>query len=91
MLTRWQSKSEKIRFDLYNRRFEIFSNIFSLYEAMVFWEGNGTAEQISPRLLHALLPGPCGRSDATTASRFVRAEDNPEIDSREDLRHGHDP
>jgi hypothetical protein len=29
---------------------------------------------------------PCSRSDATAAPRFVRAEDNPEIDSREDLR-----
>jgi hypothetical protein len=42
-------QSEKIRFDLYNRRFEIFSSIFGLYETMAFWEGNGTAEQISAR------------------------------------------
>jgi hypothetical protein len=30
---------EKLRLDLYNRRFEIFSSIFDFYNAMIFWEG----------------------------------------------------
>ena len=38
---------EKLRLDLYNRRFEIFSSIFDLYEVMISWEG--TAEQTAVR------------------------------------------
>lgn len=31
--------SEKLRLDLYNRRFEVFSSIFDFYEAMISWDG----------------------------------------------------
>lgn len=38
---------EKLRLDLYDRRFEIFSSIFDFYEAMISWEG--TPDQIAAR------------------------------------------
>jgi hypothetical protein len=40
-------QNEKIRMDLYNRRFEIFVSIFAFYEAMISWKG--TPEQIAAR------------------------------------------
>jgi hypothetical protein len=40
-------QNEKLRLDLYDRRFEIFSSIFDFYEAMTGWEG--TPEQKAAR------------------------------------------
>ena len=42
-----QLQNEKLRLDLYDRRFEIFSSIFDFYEAMIGWEG--TPEQKAAR------------------------------------------
>jgi len=41
------AQNEKIRLDLYNRRFEIFSSIFDFYEAVLSWKGN--PEQVAAR------------------------------------------
>lgn len=48
-MARWQESvaREKLRLDLYNRRFEIFSSIFDFYEAMISWQG--TPAQIVAR------------------------------------------
>lgn len=46
----WHQKKiakEKLRLDLYDRRFEIFSSIFGFYDAMISW--TGTPEQIEAR------------------------------------------
>ncbi|HTO62537.1 MAG TPA: hypothetical protein VMM15_14910, partial [Bradyrhizobium sp.] len=37
----------KLRLDLYDRRFKIFTSIFDFYEAMIAWRG--TAEQVETR------------------------------------------
>jgi len=49
LITRWQGRiaNERLRLDLYNRRFEIFTGIFDMYEALISW--NGTPEQIAVR------------------------------------------
>ena len=38
---------EKLRLDLYNRRFETFSSLFDFYNAMIYWKG--TPEQTAAR------------------------------------------
>jgi hypothetical protein len=48
-IARWQGRiaNERIRLDLYNRRFEIFTGIFDMYEVMISWKA--TPEQIAVR------------------------------------------
>ncbi len=43
---------EKLRHDLYDRRFEIFSGIFDFYDAMILWKGtlNSDAKCNTPAL-----------------------------------------
>jgi len=41
------AQDEKIRFDLYDRRFEIFSSVLDFYGALLSWKG--TTEQIAAR------------------------------------------
>jgi hypothetical protein len=40
---------EKLRHDLYNRRFEIFTSLFDFYNAMIFWKKPPTVEQQAAR------------------------------------------
>jgi hypothetical protein len=40
---------EKLRHDLYNRRFEIFTSIFDYYNAMISWKETPTPEQQAAR------------------------------------------
>ena len=40
---------DKLRHDLYNRRFEIFSSIFDFYNAMISWNATPTPEQQAAR------------------------------------------
>jgi len=40
---------EKLRHDLYNRRFEIFSSIFDFYYAVISWKETPTPEQQAAR------------------------------------------
>jgi hypothetical protein len=49
LIARWQGRiaKERIRLNLYNRRFEIFRGIFDFYEALISW--SGTPEQIAVR------------------------------------------
>jgi hypothetical protein len=49
LIARWQGRiaKERIRLDLYNRRFEIFTGIFEMYEVMISW--SGTPEQKAVR------------------------------------------
>jgi hypothetical protein len=48
-IARWQGNiaNERLRLDLYNRRFEIFTSIFDMYAALISW--TGTPEQIAVR------------------------------------------
>jgi hypothetical protein len=40
---------EKLRHELYNRRFEIFTSIFDFYDAMISWRETPTPEQQAAR------------------------------------------
>jgi hypothetical protein len=40
---------EKLRHELYNRRFEIVTSIFDFYEAMISWKETPTPEQQAAR------------------------------------------
>jgi hypothetical protein len=40
---------EKLRHDLYNRRFEIFTSLFDFYSAMILWKEAPTPEQQAAR------------------------------------------
>jgi hypothetical protein len=35
----WKTNQEKLRFDLYDRRFEIYLAVLNFYQALVLWEG----------------------------------------------------
>jgi hypothetical protein len=41
----WKINQEKLRFDLYNRRFEIYLTVLNFYQALALWDGS--AEQIA--------------------------------------------
>lgn len=41
----WQTNQEKLRFDLYDRRFEIYLTVLNFYQALVLWDGS--AEQVA--------------------------------------------
>jgi hypothetical protein len=41
----WQTNQEKLRFDLYNRRFEIYLRVLDFHQALIVWEG--TDEQVA--------------------------------------------
>ena len=52
----WHQKEiarEKLRLDLYDRRFEIFSSIFDFYKAMISWEGTPEQEKARDRFFRA--------------------------------------
>jgi hypothetical protein len=38
----WQTNNDKLRLDLYNRRFEIYLAVLNFYQALVLWEGTET-------------------------------------------------
>jgi hypothetical protein len=44
---------EKLRLDLYDRRFEIFSSIFDFYNAMISWTGTLEQEEARARFFRA--------------------------------------
>jgi ABC-type multidrug transport system fused ATPase/permease subunit len=44
----WQTANEKLRLDLYDRRFEIYLAVLDFYQALVLWEG--TEAQIALQL-----------------------------------------
>ncbi len=44
---------EKLRHDLYDRRFEIFSSIFDFYNAMISWEGTPEQKEARQRFFRA--------------------------------------
>ena len=48
-----QLQNEKLRLDLYDRRFEIFSSIFDFYEAMISWEGTPEQKEARKRFFRA--------------------------------------
>jgi hypothetical protein len=41
----WKTSQEKLRFDLYDRRFEIYLTVLNFYQALALWDGS--AEQIA--------------------------------------------
>lgn len=43
----------KLRLDLYDRRFEIFSSIFAFYEAMISWTGTPQQQEARDRFFRA--------------------------------------
>jgi hypothetical protein len=48
-----QLQHEKLRLDLYNRRFEIFDSIFDFYDAMISWEGTTEQKEARKRFFRA--------------------------------------
>lgn len=46
-------QNEKLRPDLYDRRFEIFSSIFDFYEAMIGWQGTSEQKEARKRFFQA--------------------------------------
>jgi hypothetical protein len=41
----WKTNQEKLRFDLYDSRFEIYLTVLNFYQALALWDGS--AEQIA--------------------------------------------
>lgn len=48
-----QLQHEKLRLDLYDRRFEIFDSIFDFYDAMISWEGTLEQKEARKRFFRA--------------------------------------
>ena len=48
-----QLQGEKLRLDLYDRRFEIFDSIFDFYDAMISWSGTIEQKQARQRFFRA--------------------------------------
>jgi len=46
-------QNEKLRLDLYDRRFEIFSSIFDFYDAMSSWKGTPEQKEARKRFFRA--------------------------------------
>jgi hypothetical protein len=46
---------DKLRHDLYDRRFEIFSSIFDFYDAMISWKGTPEQNEARQRFFRAYL------------------------------------
>jgi hypothetical protein len=52
----WHQKNiarEKLRLDLYDRRFRIFTSIFDFYEVMISWEGTPQQKEARDRFFRA--------------------------------------
>lgn len=49
----WALAREKLRLDLYDRRFEIFTSIFDFYDAMISWKGTPEQEEARKKFFRA--------------------------------------
>jgi len=45
--------NNKLRLDLYNRRFEIFSSIFAFYNAIISWQGTDEQKEAREKFFRA--------------------------------------